>query len=337
VPPTSRSESADADLSAFVAVKREQTESSILGPVLVIGAGFIGSAVTSALLARKVAVTVVTRSGNSADVTALVGATRAQVSHQNASSLAKLINEHSHVVLAAGGASPALAHGRAAQTLHTEFQLLELILNTMKFSGRTGLTYLSSGGAVYGNANEIPTPESAQPAPIGDYGFAKLAGEELIQVSGASQGISACILRVANVYGPGQPSAGIQGVIGSAFKAAITDEPMMLVDGGRAIRDFVYIDDVVTAILATIDRPKGVVCMNVGSGTGTAISAALSMVESVTALRIPTKVTEARPFDVRVSILSIAELQLQTGFIPTTLQDGLTLTWTRIRERLVRA
>lgn len=294
---------------------------------LVIGAGFIGRAVTATLLAQDRPVTVVARSPERLAAARIAGAAGTLIGALTADGLTRLIRRHGHVVLAAGGASPALSHGHSAATMHTELELLDVVLMALRAAPAIGMTYLSSGGAVYGDAPIVPTPETCEPAPISDYGFAKLAGEELIRVAHAECGVRARILRVGNAYGPGQPSAGVQGVVGAAFRAAITGEPLTLVDSGRAIRDFVLIEDVVHAIVATMHLPESLTVANVGSGVGTAVAEVVRAVEEVTGLCVSREEAEARPYDVRVSLLDIAALQRRVPYVATALHAGLERTW----------
>jgi UDP-glucose 4-epimerase len=306
-------------------------------PVLVIGAGFMGSAVTRALIDYELPVNVLTRSRAGQDTLEASGAPTVLFDTLTSSDVVGLIATHRHVVLAAGGASPAVSHGYTAATLHSELEMLELILSAGRSRPGLGLTYLSSGGAVYGDAPTIPTPETCRSLPISDYGYAKLAGEELVRVGVAEHGIRARILRVANAYGPGQPSAGVQGVVGAAFRAAVTGEPMMLVDRGQVMRDFVFIDDIIATILATMGLAENLSVLNVGSGVGTAIAEVVRLVEAVTGLTVPTFGEDKRPFDVRTSILDIRELQSRVAFVPTTLDAGLTRTWAHVCDSRIRA
>ncbi|MDT4944091.1 MAG: UDP-glucose 4-epimerase [Pseudonocardiales bacterium] len=306
-------------------------------PVLVIGAGFMGTAVARALIERGLPVNVLTRSPASLHAVDSAMAPRLLFDDLTTSGVVDLIAAHRHVVLAAGGASPAVSNGYTAATLHSELELLELILSAARVRLGQGLTYLSSGGAVYGDAPTVPTPESCRSVPISDYGYAKLAGEELVRVGVEEYGVRARIMRVANAYGPGQPSAGVQGVVGAAFRAAMTGEPMMLVDGGRVVRDFVYVDDVVTAILATMDLAEDIAVLNVGSGVGTSIAEVVRLVTAVTGLTVPTFMEDTRPFDVRPSVLDIRELQRRVAFVPTTLENGLERTWANACDSRLRA
>jgi UDP-glucose 4-epimerase len=220
--------------------------------------------------------------------------------------------------------------------LRNELQLLELIMAAAAHRPGLGFTYLSSGGAVYGDAAVVPTPEGCRARPISDYGWAKLAGEHLVRLTAHELDARVRILRVANAYGPGQPTAGGQGVIGAAVRAAVTGANIPLLGEGRVVRDFVFIDDVVTAILATLDLPDEMLLLNVGSGTGTAIGDVIAMVEQVTGLAVPVDHLPARDCDVRVSLLDITRLQRRTGFVPTSLTAGLAASWAEVCDSPVR-
>lgn len=304
---------------------------------LVIGAGFVGRAVAAELLRMGRPVTLLTRTSRAtARTPELAGARRVRLASMRSAAVVNLIATHGHVVLAAGGASPAASEGLSAGALHSELELIQLVLAAVRINPDCGLTYLSSGGAVYGDAPVVPTPETCRTNPISDYGYAKLAGEELVRVASEELGMRARILRISNAYGPGQPAAGVQGVIGSAFRCAISGDPLVLVDNGRAIRDFVHIDDIVAVIIGTMHMPDRLNVLNVGSGVGMSVGEIVRMVEQTTGLPVPIEPADARPFDVRVSVLDIAELQRRIAYSPISVDLGLELTWAYLTDTRVR-
>jgi UDP-glucose 4-epimerase len=295
-------------------------------PALIIGGGFIGSALARALRRSERPFTLAVRGRPPAGSPCLEYAADLAVASDTAA-LTDLIRDHGHIVLAAGLGSPATAHGRAAEAVADEVALLDTVITAAAQNPATVLTYLSSGGAVYGNTVALPTPESAPTRPIGAYGLAKLAGEQRVRASHAAHGLRARILRVGNVYGPGQPMTGVQGIVGTAFRAAITGEAMAIVDGGRMIRDFVYIDDVVTAILMTAGLPDSLVVANVGTGAGREVIDIVHAVELLSGADIAKQSIASRPFDVRASILDITALRARIPFEPVALVDGLEAAW----------
>jgi UDP-glucose 4-epimerase len=140
------------------------------------------------------------------------------------------------------------------------------------------------------------------------------------------------VLRLSNVYGPGQRLGTGQGVVGYWFRALLDDEPIRLFGDPETIRDYVYVDDVAEAFLAAhrSSAPLPPV-LNVGSGEPTSLRALVHVL--LRAAQRPhhkVEMTEDRPFDRRHTWLDVRTAQRTLGWRPTTtLQDGLTATWER--------
>jgi UDP-glucose 4-epimerase len=129
------------------------------------------------------------------------------------------------------------------------------------------VVFTSTGGAAYGEHPdlEIPTPETAEPRPLSHYGMSKIAGEGYLRLYGRLYGTEAVALRLANVYGPRQDHHGEAGVV-AIFCGLILDGQAPRVFGdGLQTRDYVYVGDVVRALLAGEAGPAGVT-FNVGVG-----------------------------------------------------------------------
>lgn len=111
----------------------------------------------------------------------------------------------------------------------------------------------STGGAIYGDAERVPTPETAAPIPASPYAASKAAAETYLELYHALYGFSTLSLRLSNVYGPRQ-NAGEAGVIAIFCAAADARTPVTVFGDGGQTRDFVYVGDVVEAFLAAADR-----------------------------------------------------------------------------------
>ena len=139
---------------------------------------------------------------------------------------------------------------------------------------------LSSSGAVYGEQTEQPLHEAMPPDPRSPYAVSKLAAEYYVRTTGILYGIETVSLRIFNAYGPGQqlPAAHAP-VIPSFIKNAIKGGSIVVHGDGNQTRDYVYIDDVVTALVAASTAP-GVdrLVINVGSGVETRVA---TLVESI--------------------------------------------------------
>ena len=125
----------------------------------------------------------------------------------------------------------------------------------------------ASSAAVYGDPEEIPTPEDSPLAPLSPYGIGKLAGEGYLAFFARRNGIAGVALRFANVYGPRQESAGEAGVVAVFCQRLLAGEPVTIHGDGRQTRDFVYVEDVARACLLALVGPPGV--YNVATGVET--------------------------------------------------------------------
>lgn len=132
---------------------------------------------------------------------------------------------------------------------------------------------LISSGAIYGDQGQQPLVEDAPPNPKSPYAVSKLAAEHYVHTIGALWGIETVALRVFNAYGPGQPLAAAHPAVVPHFLRQVAHGGSVVIHGkGEQTRDFVYLDDVVEAMITaasalTINRSV----INIGSGTETSI------------------------------------------------------------------
>jgi UDP-glucose 4-epimerase len=143
--------------------------------------------------------------------------------------------------------------------------------------------FASSGGAIYGEANTVPTDENYQAFPISPYGIAKLTTEYYLNYYHQVFNLPFVALRYANVYGPRQNPHGEAGVV-AIFYQRIHDHQSFVINGpGKQTRDFVYVSDVVAANLKATDKPvQGI--FNIGTGIETSINDLISIMKSYTTL-----------------------------------------------------
>src|SRR3954469_11196721 len=131
-------------------------------------------------------------------------------------------------------------------------------INVLEAARRTGVARVvntSTGGAIYGDVETIPTPETTAPRPMAAYGTSKLCAETYCGWFERLYGLSAVTLRYGNVYGPRQDPLGEAGVI-AIFCGRLTSGQRPTIYGdGRQTRDYVYVDDIVAANLAAASHP----------------------------------------------------------------------------------
>lgn len=189
------------------------------------------------------------------------------------------------------------------------------LLEAAKRSG-VRVVFVSSGGAIYGPQSTMPIPETAATNPISAYGAGKLAAEKYLNVYEELHGLDHVTLRVANLYGEGQPTGRHQGVVGEFVARAVSAKPIEIWGTGAAIRDYIHVDDVVSALIAAGSRTTQSKVFNVGSGEGHTL---LDVVDAIaTALGRPVEVDhlEAVAGDVSSNILDIRRAQHQLGWKP---------------------
>jgi UDP-glucose 4-epimerase len=180
----------------------------------------------------------------------------------------------------------------------------------------------SSGGTIYGNG-EPPFSETSPLAPIGAYGTAKRAAEELLWTSR----VPGAAARISNPYGPGQRPGRGQGVVAQWFDDILKGRVPTLIGSPETARDYIYIDDVAEGLVrlgcSGVTGP-----VNLGDGVPTTLRDLASTMEAVTGRGITFAEAPARPFDVTAVWLNISRAKEELGWTPTTaLRVGLEATW----------
>ena len=197
------------------------------------------------------------------------------------------------------------------------------------------LVFVSSGGTVYGVPEAVPIPETAPTEPISAYGLHKPAIERYLALFRRKHGLDSIVLRVSNPYGPLQRARRSQGVIAAFLEAGLRGEALEIWGDGTVTRDFVFIDEVVEAMLLAATHSGGSRVFNVGSGGGVDINTVANDVEKVLGRgRLKRIYHAARPADVPVNILDVSRIRDEMGWRPrTSWIDGLaqTATWMRMQ------
>lgn len=309
---------------------REPAPERTTPAVLVLGGGFIGAAVSRSLAEVGCPVTVLTRSEPSpATREVLAGSTVVVGDASDPRSVAALLADAQHVFYALGSSSPAQSALDPASDSAEVVPRLVRLLELLRLHPHVSLTFLSSGGAVYGHGpvGGQPISESFTPRPISSYGVIKLTCEKFVDMYSYAYGIAASTIRVANAYGPGQATDREQGLIARLMRCATTGEVVTLYGAHEAVRDYVYIDDIATVaarLVCTADLPK---IVNLGSGVGHTVYDVVAMVREVTGCTIDARHLAARSFDVRSNVLDVSLLRSLVDFEPRDLRSGLVSTW----------
>ena len=187
------------------------------------------------------------------------------------------------------------------------------------------VVFSSTGGAIYGEC-ERPAREDDPRRPMSPYGIAKLAGEEYLAGWNRIHGSTHVVLRFANVYGPRQDSSLEGGVVAIFLERMARGEPTAIYGDGLQTRDFVYVGDVVDALLAAVGHDGGT--FNIGSGEETTVLDLHRASAAVAGVDPDPQLQAERPGDVRRSVLDVARAERELGWrARTSLEDGLRETW----------
>ncbi len=196
---------------------------------------------------------------------------------------------------------------------------------------------LASSCAVYGDAAALPVAETSPTQPLSPYAEAKLASEETCSAAADAGQIVATCLRFFNVFGPRQdPGSEYSGVISRFMAAAVAGAPVTIYGDGEQTRDFVYVGDVVQAMLRALVKPlSGVAVLNVGSGASTSVLDVLGRLEELGGRALERRNAPARPGDIRHSRADAGRARWVLGWeAEHSFADGMAETWAWYREHV---
>ena len=187
------------------------------------------------------------------------------------------------------------------------------------------IVFSSTGGAIYGEC-EAAASEDHPRAPLAPYGVSKLAAEEYIAAYNRLYGSSHVSLRYGNVFGPRQDPHGEAGVVAIFMSALRNGKTPRIYGEGTQTRDYVFVADVVAATVAAGGHPGGV--FNVGSGTETSVLDLYERIQRVAGVERPAENADPRPGELQRSVLDPSRAQRELGWAPQhSLDDGLAATW----------
>ncbi|MFI5335793.1 MAG: NAD-dependent epimerase/dehydratase family protein [Opitutales bacterium] len=220
---------------------------------------------------------------------------------------------------------PATSEQRPRSEWASDLPMLEQLLAAMSeapASGHPHLVFFSTGGAVYGNAPGRACVEEDPCRPIGHYGRAKRAAEELVEAA-VRAGLPCTILRISNPYGYPVPRSRAQGIIPHALRCAMEGTTLTLWGDGSARKDFLYYTDFLSALEAVVARRLTGV-YNLSAGESHTIQEVLQLVEAEVGRPVPREHIPAPAWDVHDSRLDNTRLVAATGWRPqVSLREGI--------------
>lgn len=176
------------------------------------------------------------------------------------------------------------------------------LLELCRRSGVAHVLFASTGGAIYGDAEQIPTPEETPAWPISPYGISKLTVEHYLYYYQQQYGLTYTALRYANVYGPRQDPHGEAGVVAIFVERLLAGEPPVIYGDGTQTRDYVYVGDVAAANRRALEtRAAG--AYNVGTGIETTVNELYAALTEAVGVSRPAGYAAPRPGEQRRSAL----------------------------------
>ena len=293
------------------------------------GAGFIGSHIVDALVARGHKVIVFDRPridaknlSNSMPHIEFVGG-----DFSNENDIENALNGVDTVVHLVSTTIPATSNANPVYDIETNIAGTVRLLTLAKDAGVKKVVFASSGGTVYGVPLQLPIPESHPTNPICSYGITKLAIEKYLQLFHHLHGLDYSILRISNPYGERQNPDGRLGAVTVFLWKVLNGHPITVWGDGEIARDFFYIGDLATAFVKVIEDKVPSRIYNIGSGKAYSLNEILAVIQAVTGKTAIVNYTPARNLDVHANYLDIGRARIELGWEPKIqLEHGLSMT-----------
>jgi UDP-glucose 4-epimerase len=288
------------------------------------GAGFIGSHLVEALVARgdEVAVLDDMSAGRPGRVPA--EATVHKLSVIEAGALAAATSEFRPEIICHLAARIDVRTSVVSPADDAHVNVIGTV-NVLEAARTVGARVLfgSTGAVIYGRDAPIPSLEGVLPLPESPYGVAKNCAEQYVELYNRLHGTRHAVLRFANVYGPRQDPAGQAGVVAIFCARAIAGQRPVIYGDGRQTRDFVYVSDAVDAYLAAADRGRPGT-WNIGSGIEVSILELAEIIGELAGQLVDPVFAPARPGELRRGALASERARRDLGWTPAvSLTDGV--------------
>jgi UDP-glucose 4-epimerase len=292
------------------------------------GAGFIGSHVADAFLARDDEVVVIDDLSTGSERNVPAAAEFERIDIVDEAAVARVFSSARPTVVChlAAQASVTVSVDSPERDLSVNVRGTFNVLQAAKDVGAQ-VVFASTGGALYGKNAPIPSPETTSPEPLAPYGASKLAGEAYVATWGRLHGIPNVVLRLGNVYGPRQSPHGEAGVV-AIFSDRLRQGLAPVVYGdGRQTRDYIYVTDVAGAFVLASEGGRAAT-FNVGWGRESSVLDLLEVLQRAAPAAIEPSFEPLRAGELARSALDSTQLRSTLGWKPRVgLDEGLVATY----------
>jgi UDP-glucose 4-epimerase len=288
------------------------------------GAGFIGSHVTDAFLARGDEVSVVDdfSAGQAGRLDSRVTCNKLSVT--DADSLTAVVHASRPELICHLAAQIDVRTSVADPAADAQANVIGTV-NVLQAARDAGarVIFASSGGALYGREAARPSAENSGTMPESPYGVAKLCAEHYVGLYNRLYGTRHAVLRLANVYGPRQDPAGEAGVIAIFCARVLAGQAPLVYGDGTQTRDYVYVGDVVRAFIAAADHRRSG-SWNVGTGTETTVLKLIAVIGEIAGRAVIPEFATPRPGELLHSALASGLAASELGWRPRmALAEGI--------------
>lgn len=213
---------------------------------------------------------------------------------------------------------PTTSNTQISEELRNNVIFSANLLESCVRCGVKKVVFISSGGTVYGRESDCPIKEESPTYPISSYGIQKITIEKLLYLYHYLYGLDYRVVRLSNPYGPYQRPNGILGVVNTFAYKALLGENINVYGDGSVIRDFIYIDDAIHAMLKITNGNSKYKVFNVGSGIGTSVNEIIAIIRDVLNIDIEVQYTEGRKVDLPMNYLDISRYESCYGRLCST-------------------
>jgi UDP-glucose 4-epimerase len=299
------------------------------------GAGFMGSHIVDALVARDHRVRIFDLPNistlnlkQSIDSVEILGG-----DFNNVNDISLALEDVDVVVHLVGTTLPGPSNENPAYDVESNVIGTLNLLKQAVEKGVKKIIFSSSGGTVYGIPRSVPIQETHETNPICSYGITKLAIEKYLALFHHLHNLDYTVLRLANPYGERQRIDNVQGAVTVFLGKTLLRQPITIWGDGSVARDYFYISDLVDAFMTVIESDPPSKIYNIAGGRARSLNDILSVIREVTGLQPVVRYTPGRRLDVPVNCLDIQLAEKELGWQPEiSWEEGIARTWEWVKK-----
>lgn len=294
------------------------------------GGGFIGSHLCESLLDNDYSVTVFDKLNfSTANLTGVLDKIKViEGDFNNEVDIERSLKDIDYVFHLVSSTLPSGSNENPVYDAETNLLSSLRLFDECKKNKIKKVSFLSSGGTVYGIPGEIPITETHPNNPIVSYGIIKRTIENYLYMYYRLNGLDYNVFRLSNPYGEKQNPLASQGAIAVFVYKVVNNLPIEIWGDGSVTRDYIYIKDAVELLVKSIGRKTDEKIFNVSSGTGYSLNQIVEIIESVSGKKAEVLYSEGRSIDVPVNILDNSLARQTFDWAPETgIEDGIRRTY----------